>query len=203
MKLRLLNTRLGDLLQQRNLLLTLVTILLLINFTQALFTLLRNERILVVPPDIHQEFWMEKNQVSPSYLEEMALFFAALILESSPESAAYKREIILRHATTNGYGPLKIRLLEDETRLKKEHVTTSFQSNAIKVMPHSLSVEITGDLLCFVGEKRISQSRDTYQFQFEYKSGRLLIRSFKLIASDKPFVDPDKSIRSNPDDSNL
>lgn len=198
MKIGLSNSRLGDLWQQRNLLLTLVATLLLINFTQALFTLFRNERIIVVPPDINQEFWIEKNQVSPSYLEEMALFFATLILESSPESAAYKRDIILRHATSHGYGPLKARLLEDEKRLRKEHVTTSFQPNAIKVVPHMMTVEITGDLLRFVGEKRISQSRDTYQFQFDYKSGRLLIKSFKLIATDKPL--PDEAIRSNAND---
>lgn len=185
MKTRLLNSRLGDLLQQRNLLLSLVVILLGINFTQALFTLFRSERIVVVPPDINREFWVEKNKVSASYLEEMALVFANFILESSPESAAYKREIILRNTASESYGPLKIRLLEDEKQLKKEHVATSFQANSVKVNPNKLSVELTGDLLRFVGDKRISQSRDTYQFQFDYRVGRLLIKSFKLVASDE------------------
>lgn len=188
MKLRLLNSRLGDLLHQRNLLLSLVAALLVINFTQALFTFFRNERIVVVPPDIRREFWLEKNKVSASYLEEMGLFFANLILESSPESAAYKRDIILRHTTSEGYGPLKIQLLEDEERLKKEHVTTSFQANSIRVDSHKLVVELGGDLLRFVGEKRISQSRDTYQFQFDYRHGRPLIKSFKLIKSDSSQV---------------
>ena len=200
MKIRLLKSRLGDLLQQRNLLLSLVVGLLIINFTQALFTLFRSERIIVVPPDINQEFWLEQNKVSPVYLEEMALFFADLILESSPSSAAYKREIILRHTISSGYGPLKIRLLEDEKRLKKEHVTTSFQANSVKVNPSKLNVELTGDLHRFVGEKRISQSRDTYQFKFDYRHGRLQIKSFKLIASDQPLVAPDESIRSNKND---
>lgn len=184
MNLRLSNTRLGDLLQQRNLLLSMVATLLLINGIQAIFTLFRSERIIVVPPDLNQKVWLEKNKVSPSYLEEMALVFASLILESSPESAAYKRDIILRYATSEGYGPLKRTLLEDEKRLKKNHVTTSFQANSLKVDPHKLSVDLEGDLLCFVGEKRISQSRDTYRFQFEYKTGRLLIKSFKRITSD-------------------
>lgn len=184
MKIRLFNTRLGDLFHQRNLLLSLVAVLLVINGIQALFTLFRNERIIVVPPDLSQKIWLEKNKVSASYLEEMALVFADLILESSPTSAAYKRDIILRHTVSEGYGALKRTLLEDEKRLKKEHVTTSFQANAIKVDPHKLIVDISGDLLRFVGEKRISQSRDTYRFQFDYKVGRLLIKSFKLIATD-------------------
>lgn len=184
MKLRLSNGRLGDLLHQRNLLLSLVTVLLMINGIQALFTLFRDERVIVVPPDLNQKVWLEKNKVSASYLEEMALVFASLILESSPESAAYKRDIILRNAASESYGALKGTLLRDEKRLKKEHVTTSFQANALKVDPHNLKVDLTGDLLRFVGEKRISQSRDTYQFQFDYKAGRLLIKSFKLISTD-------------------
>ena len=184
MKFRLHNSRLGDLFQQRNLLLSLSAMLLALNFTQALFTFFRLERIIVVPPDIKQEFWLEKNKVSASYLEEMALFFADLILESSPESAAYKRDIILRNTVSSGYGPLKTRLLEDEERLKKEHLTTSFQASSVKVDPEKLFVELTGDLIHFVGEKRISQSRDTYQFQFEYRHGRLLIKAFKLVTSE-------------------
>ena len=185
MNTRLLNHRLSDLLKQRNLLLSLVCALLIINLTQALFTLFRNERIVMVPLDLKQEVWLEKKQVSPSYLEEIALSFADLILEVSPSSAAYKREIILRHTTSEGYGLLKIQLLEEEKRLKKEHVTTSFQAHSVKVNASQLAVDLTGDLLRFVGEKRISQSRDTYRFQFEYRMGRLFIKSFKLIQSDQ------------------
>lgn len=185
MNLRLLNGRLHHLLQQRNLLLSLAAALLLINFTQSLFTLFHRERIIIVPPDVRREFWIEKNKVSASYLEEMGLFFANLILESSPESAAYKRDIILRNTAAGGYGLLKAQLLRDEEQLKKEHVTTSFQASSITVNPDKLIVNLTGDLLRFVGEKRISQSRDTYQFQFDYQHSRLLIKSFNLLKTDQ------------------
>jgi conjugal transfer pilus assembly protein TraE len=114
----------------------------------------------------------------------MALVYASLMLDCTPESAAYKRDIILRHTAPESHGLLKRRLLEEEQRLKKEHVTTSFQPNAIKVNSAHLTVDVTGDLLRFVGEKRISQSRDIYQFQFEYKAGRLSIKAFELINSD-------------------
>src|SRR5690606_10636810 len=138
--------------------------LLLSNLTQAAYSLIRSERVVVIPPEINREFWIEKNRVSAAYLEEMALFYADMILESSPSSAAYKREIILRNTTSEGYGALKSRLVEDEQRLKKEHLSTSFQPNTVKVNPNKLMVEINGDLLRFVGDKRISQSRDVYQF---------------------------------------
>ena len=185
MMIRLFNNRLGDLSHQRNLLLALVASLLLLNSLQALYILFHEKRVILVPPDLKQEVWLEKHTVSASYLEEMALVFSTFILESSPESAAYKREIILRYAASDGYGALKRQLLSDEERLKKDHVVTSFQANSLKVDPSHLTVDLTGDFLRFVGEKRISQSRDTYRFQFTYKAGRLLIKSFKLITSDR------------------
>ena len=184
MKHPLRSSRLGSLVHHRNLSLVLTAALLMIIFTQALYTLFRNERIIVVPPDLKQEIWLEQNTVSNSYLEEMALVYASLMLDCSPESAAYKRDIILRHTAPESYGSLKRRLLEEEKRLKKDHVTTSFQPNGIKVDAARLTVEVTGDLLRFVGEKRISQSREIYRFQFEYKAGRLSIKAFELINSD-------------------
>ncbi|HQS85121.1 MAG TPA: type IV conjugative transfer system protein TraE [Alphaproteobacteria bacterium] len=185
MKFKLLNGRLDHILHQRNAMFALVAVLLMLNFLQALTTFFKSERIVVVPPQTTQEFWVEKNWVSRSYLEEMTLFFAVFILEMSPESASYKRDIILRNTVPESYGALKTKLLEDERRLKKEHVATSFLPNAIKVLADKMMVEITGDLSRFVGEKRISQSRDTYAFTFLYRQGRLLIKSFQLIRSDK------------------
>lgn len=83
-----------------------------------------------------------------------------------------------------GYGALKAKLCEDERRLKKERVVTSFQPNTVKVFPDAMTVHMTGDLLRFLGAKRISQSRDTYTLTFVYRNHRLLIRSFELKRSD-------------------
>jgi conjugal transfer pilus assembly protein TraE len=185
MKRMLLHGRLDHLLHQRNALSALAFTLLGLNCIQALTTLVKSERVVVVPPHISREFWVEKNRVSPSYLEEMGLFFASFLLEMSPESAAYKREIILRSTVTEGYGALKAKLLEDERRLKKERVVTAFSPQSVKVSPSKMAVEVTGDLMGFVGEKRISQSRDTYSLTFVYRHNRLLLKSFSLTRSDK------------------
>ncbi|MBT4879512.1 MAG: type IV conjugative transfer system protein TraE [Alphaproteobacteria bacterium] len=184
MKLLFFNGRLKDLVGQRNLLLSFSLSLLLLNFIQSISTLTKNERIVVVPPEVRREYWFEKNRVSRTYLEEMTLFFADLLLEMSPESAPFKREIILRNTSSSSYGTLKSQLLEGEERLKKEHVTTAFHANSVTVHPDKLTAIVTGDLAQFVGEKRVSQSRDTYEFQFSYKLGRLLIESFKLLKGE-------------------
>ena len=39
--------------------------------------------------------------------------------------------------------------------------------------------------MSYVGNKKISQVRETYQFNFKSQSGRLLIDAFTLLKSDK------------------
>lgn len=177
-------SRLGTLWQQRNLMTGLALVLLGLNALQVIHPLFRADRVVLVPFDLKREVWVERNRISASYLEEMALMFAGLILENSPGSAPYKRDIVLRHTDPRTYSTLKGQLLEEADRLKRDHVTTSFQATDVRVKPESLHVELTGDLTRFVGEKRISQSRDTYAFSFDYRYGHLLIQTFQLIRSD-------------------
>lgn len=183
MRLLLLNTRLRDIVAQRNSLLTVCFSLMLIVFVQALYTLFKSEHIVIVPPETKQSFWVERNRVSASYIEEMALFFATLILDTSPASAAYQRDVLLRYAVPESYGQLRAMLLEDEGRSKKEQLSTSFKPASIQVNPKSLTAELTGDLISYVGQKHLSQVRETYRFVFTYKQGRLLIQSFEAVRS--------------------
>jgi conjugal transfer pilus assembly protein TraE len=184
MKQKLFSLRRMRLVHQRNVLYVLVGTLLSLNLMQALVLLLRAEHIVIVPPEVSRSFWVSRTKASSAYFEEMGLFFVSLFLDVSPSSAAYKREILLRHALPEIYGSLKTKLLEDERRIQKEHVSTSFQAVAIKVNPNTGVVEITGDLLRFVGTKRISQSRDTYGLTLVYQAPQLLIKTFTLIRSD-------------------
>ncbi|MBL0941397.1 MAG: type IV conjugative transfer system protein TraE [Alphaproteobacteria bacterium] len=185
MKLLLLNARLRDIVAQRNSLLLICVSLLLIVFVQALYTLFKSEHVVIVPPEITQSFWVEKGRVSANYIEEMALFFATLILDNSAGSCAYQRDVLLRYAVPEAYGRLRAMLLEDEERFKKEQLSTSFKPASIQVNPKTLIAEITGDLISYVGQKRLSQVRESYRFAFTYKQGRLLIQSFEAIRSQK------------------
>ena len=102
MNIKLFNSRLLNILQQRNMLLAIAFSLLLLNFVQASYLFMKVDRILVVPADVRKEFWVEQNRVSSSYLEEMAIVFADLILENTPSGAAYRRDIVLRNSTGSG-----------------------------------------------------------------------------------------------------
>ena len=55
---------------QRNMLLGLTGVLLLILIILSACLFLRSERVIVLPPEVRREFWVEGNRFSPEYLEE-------------------------------------------------------------------------------------------------------------------------------------
>ena len=177
--------RLKDLKFQRNTIVGVCAVLLVINLTQSLWLFFRHERVIITPPQLTQGFWVEGNSFSPQYLEEMALHYAHFLLDVTEKTVLYQGEIILRYVVPESYGAFKAKLLEDEKQLKTNHLSTRFAPSDVVISPEQLRVEISGELMSYVGDKKISQNRETYRFQFQNHSGRLLIEAFTLVKSDK------------------
>ncbi len=185
--------RLSDLRFQRNVLAGACIALLGINAVQGLCLFFRHERVIITPPQLSQGFWVEGNRFSPQYLEEMALHYAHFLLDVTEKNILYQGDILLRYVTPDAYGAFKARLLEDEKRLRKNNLSTRFSPSNVAISPDQLKVDITGELMSYVGDKKISQVRETYQFKFQGRSGRLLIAAFTLLKSDK---NPEEEIDS-------
>jgi conjugal transfer pilus assembly protein TraE len=177
--------RLSDVRFQRNVLAGVCIILLSINATQSLCLFFRHERVIITPPQLAQGFWVEGNRFSPQYLEEMALHYAHFFLDVTEKNILYQGDILLRYVTPDAYGTLKAKLLEDEKRLKKNNLSTRFSPSDTVISADQLKVDITGELMSYVGDKKISQVRETYQIKFQNQSGRLLISAFTLLKSDR------------------
>lgn len=184
MDFQLNQQRLGGFRTQRNGIAAICGVLLLINGIQSLCILGRHERIIITPPQLTQGFWVEGNQFSPQYLEEMALHYSHFMLDVTEKNILYQGEILLRYVVPEAYGVFHAKLLDDEKRLKRNNLSTRFYVIESKVSPDNLSVDITGDLMSYVGDKRISNVRETYQMQFQNQSGKLLIKGFSLVKTE-------------------
>jgi len=177
--------RLKDLKFQRNTVAGICVILLGINAAQSTWLFFRHERVIITPPQLTQGFWVEGNRFSPQYLEEMALHYAHFLLDVTEKTVLYQGEIILRYVVPESYGAFKAKLLEDEKQLKAYHLSTRFSPSDVVISPEQLRVEVSGELMSYVGDKKISQSKETYRFQFQNHSGRLLVEAFTLVKSDR------------------
>lgn len=185
MDLHLNQHRLSDLKFQRNTVVGICAVLLGINTIQSLYLFFRHERVVITPPQLTQGFWVEGNRFSPQYLEEMALHYVHFLLDVTEKTVLYQGEIILRYVIPESYGAFKAKLLEDEKHLKSNHLSTRFAPSDVVISPDQLRVDITGELMSYVADKKISQARETYRFQFHNHSGRLLIKDFILVKSDR------------------
>eukprot|EP01037_Dinobryon_pediforme_P013636 gene13636-13751_t len=118
-------------------------------------------RLSSFPPSYIREFisyWVEGNQFSPSYIEEMSLFFVHLLLDVTESSISWQGSVILRYVIPESYGALKAKILDDEKRLKKEQLSLHFKATTFKLDASQLLAEITGDLISYVGSKKIAQA---------------------------------------------
>ena len=181
MKRRLEKIRLRSLLAKNAKMCWLVAALLAVNSAQALYILTKSERTVLVPPELSQEVWVEKGRVSASYLEEMTLFLTTLILDASPSSSAFQRDVVLRYVDSASYASVKRYLLNDEERLKKLSLSTSFKPTQVHVDTASNKVRIVGELMGYVGGRRVSQVKEMYELKFTFKKGRLWLSEFQLV----------------------
>lgn len=193
MKFSFQQKRLTDLHVQRNVLAGLSSTLLFVVLLQTFLLFFKNERLIISPPEIKHGYWVEGNRFSPSYIEEMALYFCHLLMDVSESNLIPQGEVLLRYISPEAYGSFKSKLLDDEKRLKKEQLSLHFVPQDIQLYLGEHAAEITGDLISYVAAKKISQVRETYRLTFDQKQSRLFLKSFQLIKSEKEQVDENLS----------
>ena len=171
-----LKKNLSTLTFQRNIFLALTFILTLSLLVLSIFIFQKSERIIITPPTIDKEFWVESNSVSPTYLEQFGYFFGQLMLTKSPQSAAPQRTVLLRHVDPSFYGDVNKKLVEEEKKLIKQQAAYVFFPSDIRVDMSNLQVLLTGDRTFYVSGKPVSTSRENYKLSFIYAGGRLLLK---------------------------
>ena len=104
----------------------------------------------------------------------------------SAANILYQGDVLLRYVSASEYGHFKARLLDEQKRLRQENVALSFNPAECTVIPGQMAIEVSGDLITYVSDKKISQHRETYRVIFQGKAGRLFLHSFSLIKTDRP-----------------
>lgn len=189
MRQALFSSRMKNLYTQRNLLLALMMGLVASNVILGFVALVKQETIILVPPEINRTLTFTSKQPSPSYLEEMSVFFARVVLDNSAQSFGYSQDLILRYASPAYFGTLKKQLMETQERYTKESLSTHFRPLEVVVSSSGqlaadssggkLQASVTGELETFVGGTRVSSTKETFVITYGYKNGFLSVTSFQ------------------------
>jgi conjugal transfer pilus assembly protein TraE len=144
-----------------------------------MFNMVGRERIVVTPPAIDKSFWVAKDKVSASYLEQMGSFVAYLTLDISPSSIEWKKAMLLQYVTPDVYGALQTRQDLEGDRLKRLNATTQFSVAQLVPNEDTLSVHLKGRLATFINGTRTSDVEKEYVVGFDYTGNRIQLKRFE------------------------
>jgi len=137
-----------------------------------------SEKTIVIPPVVEKAFWVHGDQVSSEYLEQMALFFASLVLTYHPDNIDGQIQLFLRHADPAAHGPLSARLALDRDRIRRNALAQVFYPVAVRVREADRQVALSGDVVSMVGGQATGTRRATYRMKFSYRDARLFVSEF-------------------------
>lgn len=144
-----------------------------------MFNMVGRERIVLTPPTIDKSFWVAKDKVSASYLEQMGSFMAYLTLDVSPSSVEWKKGMLLQYVAPDMYGALQTRQDLEGDRLKRLNATTQFSVAQLVPNEDSLSVHLKGRLATFINGTRTSDVEKEYVVLFDYTGNRIQLKRFE------------------------
>lgn len=178
MKTDLYVANIGKLIKQRNTSLVFAGVVLITNVLLGVKLLWHSDRIIVVPPEIRKEFWIEGSRASSTYLEQMSLYFTKQMLDMTPLSAGEISTTILRHVSSDYYSAFSQKLIEQEKYLKDNSITTIFFPKSVRVDEINKVVKVTGQIKQMVANTLVQEEEQTYMLGFKYDGVRFLISSF-------------------------
>jgi conjugal transfer pilus assembly protein TraE len=153
----------------------------------ASFTVAGSERTILVPPEIHQSFWVNGQKVSGEYLQEMAYWYVGLALNITPHVADFQKNQFLKYAAPSEYGRLQAEFGARTEFIRKNNAATQFSTQAMTLDEGAMKVALSGVLQTWVSDKKAAEKQTTYVVGFRYLNGRLHVSEFKETSDQDPF----------------
>jgi conjugal transfer pilus assembly protein TraE len=144
-----------------------------------ILNLIGTERTIVVPPSIDKTFWVTKDRASHEYLEQMGSFIAWLILDVTPTSIDWKKDVLLNYVAPDQHGAMKSRQEVEAERLKRINASTSFLPQQLVANETNQSVVVRGRLRTQVNGQETALETKAYLAEFQYTGGRIHLKAFK------------------------
>jgi conjugal transfer pilus assembly protein TraE len=114
-------------------------------------------------------------------LEQMGSFIAWLVLDVTPASVDWKKDILLGYVEPEQHGELKTRQELEAARLKRINASTFFMPQQLVPSEDAQSVVVRGRLRTLVNGLETSNDLKAYHVDFGYSGGRMHLKTFKEV----------------------
>ena len=146
-----------------------------------ILNLLGTVRTVVVPPTLNKTFWVSGDKASNEYLEQMGSFVAWLVLDVTPSTIDWKKDILLGYVDPAQYGALKTRQEVEAERLKRINAVTAFAPQQLVASEDTQSLVVRGRLRTLVNGFETANDLKAYLVEFSYAGARMHLKSFKEV----------------------
>ena len=146
-----------------------------------IINLLGTVRTVVVPPSLSKSFWVTNDRASSEYLEQMGSFVAWLILDVTPSTIDWKKDILLGYVDPAQYGPLKTRQEVEAERLKRINAATAFAPQQLVASEDTQSLVVRGRLRTLVNGYETANDLKAYRIDFGHAGARMHVIGFKEV----------------------
>lgn len=153
--------------------------LLLIVF---MFQLKTAEKTIVTPPNFDRPFWVQGNEVSPEYIEQMTEYFSQQVLTYTKKNALYRFENVLHFVTPSAYAAMDAKLKTEARRIERNDISSVFYPMGISI--DRMTAVIQGEVVGMIGTRVVSRKTKYFRWEYAYRSGQFSILSFKEVAKD-------------------
>jgi conjugal transfer pilus assembly protein TraE len=143
--------------------------------------LLGSVRTVVVPPVLNKTFWVEGGRASSEYLEQMGSFIAWLVLDVTPNSIEWKKEMLLGYVDPAQHGALKSRQEVEAERLKRINAATSFAPQQLVASEEQQSLVVRGRLRTLVNGYETANDLKAYRIDFGHAGARMHVLGFQEV----------------------
>lgn len=149
----------------------------------ATFALIGNVRVVVAPPVVNKTFWVDHDNASPEYVEQMALFFIRLMLDVTPGNVEDQYKTLKAYVDSEIYGAVQTDLAVNADYIKKNAISqVFFPSGELKV--NGSEATVSGRVVRFVGEKKTSDAAKKYRIRLVLKNGKVVVNRFQELGND-------------------
>ena len=123
--------------------------------------------------------WAEVSRCSSS--AKRCRVIAWLILDVTPASIDWKKDVLLGYVEPEQYGPLKTRQEVEAERLKRINAATVFAPQQLVPSEAAQSVVIRGRLRTLVNGFETANELKAYLIEFSYAGARMHLKAFKEV----------------------
>jgi conjugal transfer pilus assembly protein TraE len=144
-----------------------------------------NQKVVFMPPKvINQEFWVTGNEVSKSYLNEMALFTVFNLMNVTKETAKNNIDNLLVLVSPDFYYEVKSNLMDQMNYITDNAISRVFFPSVVNVDQKGL-IKVTGVMKDIISDKIMRSEQAVVRIEYQIKQGRFWIYDIKITKDDK------------------